>query len=67
MDLSGLGAGIQWMSAEQMLDEGSQAYPRIVAVPRGYFPVGICLRGSGDPYFYRDTDGAIVQSLPTGR
>jgi hypothetical protein len=61
LDMSGLGAGIQWMSPAQMLDEAAQAYPGIVAVPRGYFPVGICLEGSGDPYFYRGTDGAIVR------
>jgi len=64
-DLSGLGAGMQWMSPEQMIDEASHAYPGIVAVPRGYFPVGICLEGSGDPYFYRGADGAIVR-IPHG-
>jgi hypothetical protein len=60
-DESGLGAEFRWMTAEQMIDEATNAYPGIAAVRCGLLPVGICLVGSGDPYFLRLTDGAIVR------
>jgi len=58
---SGLGVEMQWMTPSQMEDEATEAYPGIVAVPRGYVPIGICLEGSGDPYFFRVKDGAVVR------
>lgn len=60
-DESGLGAEFKWMTADQMIDEATEAYPGIAAVPRGFLPVGVCLEGSGDPYFLRLEDGAVVR------
>lgn len=60
-DESELGAEFRWMTADQMIDEATAAYPGIVAVTRGLLPVGICLEGSGDPYFVRLEDGALVR------
>jgi hypothetical protein len=60
-DESGLGSEFKWMTAEQMVDEAKNAYPGIVAVPRGFLPVGICLEGSGDPYFIQLQDGSVVR------
>lgn len=60
-DLSGLGASFRWMSAEEMVDEATRCYPGIAAAPHGYLPVGICLEGTGDPYFLRLRDTAIVR------
>lgn len=60
-DKSGLGVEMQWMDAEQMRREATEAYPGIVATKLGYFPIGTCLEGTGDPYFYRQSDGAVVR------
>lgn len=60
-DESGLGVAIRWMSPDEMISEATESYPGIVAVPRGLFPIGICLEGSGDPYFFRAGDGAVVR------
>jgi hypothetical protein len=61
VDTSGLGVEMQWMDPDQMISEATEVYPGILAVKRGYFPVGMCLVGSGDSYFYRAADGAIVR------
>ncbi|MBN4055074.1 hypothetical protein JYT15_01045 [Acidimicrobium ferrooxidans] len=60
-DQSGLGCEIEWMTVEQMIDESLNAYPGVVAVSRGLLAVGNCLMGSGDPYFLRIEDGAVVR------
>lgn len=60
-DESGLGADFRWMTLDEILDEATQAYPGIVARRHGYLPIGICLEGSGDPYFLRIEDGTIVR------
>lgn len=60
-DHSGLGAEIRWMTVEEIIDEAKNAYPGIVAIRFGYMPVGMCLEGSGDPYFIRLKDGALVR------
>ena len=52
-DRSGFGVELQWMSAEQMCDEATNCFPGIVAMSLGYLPFGICLEGSGDPYFLK--------------
>jgi hypothetical protein len=44
-----------------IVDEAVEAYPGILALPLGYIPVAKCLEGSGDPYFFRLNDGAIVR------
>jgi hypothetical protein len=60
-DRSGMGAEIQWMDPGKMISEATEVYPGILAAKRGYIPVGMCLEGSGDSYFYRASDGAIVR------
>jgi hypothetical protein len=60
-DLSGLGVELQWMTPEEIIDEATRAYPGILAVQRSLLPVGKCLLGSGDPYFLRLSDGALVR------
>lgn len=52
-DLSEVGAELKWMTADQMIDEGTNIYPGIAAIKKGYLPFGICLEGSGDPYFLK--------------
>src|SRR4051794_35384814 len=58
-DLSGIGADVQGMDVEQMRSEAREAFPGKLAVPLGYFPIGMCLIGSGDPYFLRVSDLAV--------
>lgn len=60
-DLSGLGVEMKWMTPTQMISEAKDVFPGILAIKIGYFPIGICLEGSGDPYFFRERDGAIVR------
>ena len=57
-DASGFGVELKWMNAEEMADEAINAYPGKAIQSMGYLPVGICLMGSGDPYFLQpQTDG----------
>lgn len=60
-DESGLGAQLRWMEPDQMRSEATEAYPGVVALSVGYLPVGLCLEGSGDPYFIRLDDAALVR------
>lgn len=62
-DASEMGVDMQWLSAKRILREVVDAYPGIVAVSAGYIPIGACTAGSGDPYFYRVSDGAVVRIL----
>jgi hypothetical protein len=55
-DLSGLGAEMMWMTPDQMVDEAYEAYPGLPATKLGYIPLGICVLGSGDPYFLKIKD-----------
>ena len=65
-DLSELGVEMRWMSPEESLDEMINAYPGIAARMKGYIPVGICLTGSGDPYFIRTdkSDQVVLVRIP---
>lgn len=60
-DESGMGADFRFMTAAEMIEESVSAYPGISAVSHGFLPVGVCLEGSGDPYFVRLSDGAVVR------
>jgi hypothetical protein len=42
---------MRWMTPQEMISEATEFYPGIAAIKAGYFPVGDCLFGSGDPYF----------------
>jgi hypothetical protein len=50
-DESELGVDMLWLDPSQMADECSNAFPGIAAAKLGYLPIGVCLEGSGDPYF----------------
>ena len=56
-DLSEMGVELRWMTVEQIIDEATNVYPGIAATKRGYLPFGICLEGSGDPYFLKIGEG----------
>lgn len=56
-DESGLGVVMRWLLASDVIDEAQNAYPGIAASRNGYFPVGECLLGTGDPYFIRSGSG----------
>lgn len=58
-DLSGLGADLEIMSEAACIAEATEAYPGIVAVKLGYFPVAMCLTGSGDYYYINTKEGEI--------
>jgi hypothetical protein len=60
-DDSGLGAEFRWMTADEMIDEATTTYPGISALEHRLLPVGICLEGTGDPYFVRLDDGAVLR------
>ncbi len=60
-DKSGLGVELKWMSGEEIGDEAIHAYPGQVVVSSRYFPVGVCLVGSEDPYFLRVRTGELVR------
>jgi len=57
-DNSGLGVQMKWLSPEQMINETTEAFPGIAAASLGYLAIGMCLGGSGDPYFVKSTSGS---------
>ena len=58
VDESGIGAALFIFTEEQAIDEAVNFYPGIAVAPAGYIPVAGCLKGSGDPYFIKASDGA---------
>lgn len=60
-DLSGLGVEIMFMDDKDILVEAKECYPGLVSTNQGYIPFGACALGSGDPYFFRLADGAVVR------
>lgn len=60
-DASGMGADLQVLDARQIASEALDHVPGLAALGHGLFPFGMCLNGSGDPYFWRASDGAIVR------
>ena len=57
-DLSDMGADLEIMDERQCLSEATEAYPGIIAVKLGYFPVAMCLEGSGDYYYIKTAEGS---------
>lgn len=60
-DESGLGAEMQILAPSQVVDEALHAYPGKVVLALDYLPLGMCLEGSGDPYFVHLPTGQIVR------
>jgi hypothetical protein len=58
VDVSGLGADLQLLTLAQAREEAEDCYAGLAVGADGYVPVGMCLLGSGDPYFIREGDGA---------
>ena len=56
-DLSGLGADLRIMTAEQSEDEAKNFYPGIKKKKKHYLPVAMCMIGSGDYYYINSKDG----------
>lgn len=61
IDLSGLGVDMIWMNSKQMISEVTEVHPGIEAIQSGYIPIGVCLEGTGDNYYYNQLDGSIVR------
>ncbi|MFC1587491.1 hypothetical protein ACFL54_04190 [Planctomycetota bacterium] len=57
LDLSEMGVEMKWADPVEILREKEELYPGLVAHIKGYLPVGICLEGSGDPYFLKLSGG----------
>ncbi|MDH4471805.1 MAG: hypothetical protein QE487_04310 [Fluviicola sp.] len=52
-DESGFGVELQIMTPSQTIEESLELYPGISAVKEGFLPIGMCMSGSGDPYFIK--------------
>lgn len=57
VDLSGLGAELQFLNPQQSIDEATHFWPGIGVSRDGYVPVAMCLLGSGDYYYINSNDG----------
>lgn len=51
-DMSGYGVEMIWLTPAQMVSELQDAEPGITAGKSGFIPMGMCAKGSGDPYFF---------------
>ena len=64
-DISDFGADFEIMNPQDQMEEAYDFYPGIAAIKSGYIPFGICLSGSGDPYFINyKSDEFIVYRIP---
>lgn len=65
-DPSGLGVEFRWMTPEQIVSETTESQPGISASQHGFAPIGLCLSGSGDPYFINslESDNPPVVRIP---
>lgn len=65
LDQSEMGVDLKWFSPEQAVDEALNVFPGKSVIDLGYFPIGSCLTGSGDPYFLKfnnnSEDPALVR------
>lgn len=59
LDSSNFGVEMEFMTPTQLVEEAFDYYPGISATKSGYVPVGLCLVGSGDPYFVKVIDGTL--------
>lgn len=59
-DLSKLGIEMKWMNIGEIIDEATQAYPGIFLRDK-YIPIGICLEGTGDYYYFCIKSGNLVR------
>jgi hypothetical protein len=57
VDLSTLGADMQFLTEAQAIDELTNCWPGIGVAKDGYLPVAWCSEGSGDYYYINSNDG----------
>ena len=57
VDLSALGADMQFLTEAQSIDELTNCWPGIGVARDGYIPVAWCSVGSGDYYYINTNDG----------
>ena|SRR5687767_13002980 len=57
VDLSTLGADMQFLTEAQSIDELTNFWPGIGVAKDGYVPVAWCSAGSGDYYYINTKDG----------
>nr|WP_121271550.1 hypothetical protein [Pedobacter schmidteae] len=55
-DPTGLGVDMEWFTPAAQVEEAFEYFPGSLVVQNGYLPVGMCLSGSGDPYFLKTID-----------
>ncbi len=60
-DESQRGAELRILTAAESVDEALNAYPGVIARKLGFLPIGICLEGSGDPYFVKCPEGTMTR------
>ena len=64
-DSSGFGVEMEWLQVDDIIEEGYEFYPGILAVKKGFLPIGKCLEGSGDPYFLKKEENVFsVYRIP---
>lgn len=64
-DSSGIGVNMEWLTPYEQIQEAYEYYPGLLAVKKGYLPIGMCLEGSGDPYFLKeDNQRYILVRIP---
>lgn len=47
---------MRWLTPTEQISEAFDCYPGLLVINEGYLPIGMCLMGSGDPYFLKKTD-----------
>ncbi len=65
-DPTGLGVEFRWMTPQQIISETTESQPGIAASQHGFTAIGLCLSGSGDPYFINtlESDNPPVVRVP---
>lgn len=59
-DPSELGVEMRWLSPTEMIEESFEFYPGIIVSTENFVPIGTCLSGSGDPYFFIHKDNQFL-------
>jgi len=55
-DPSGIGVEMKWFDPSDQIEEAYKCYPGRLVIKDDYLPIGMCLSGSGDPYFLKTID-----------
>ena len=58
-DLSGMGMRMKWLTPNQQIEEAYESYPGKIVIGHNYLPIGMCLAGSGDPYFLKEENSRM--------